>query len=253
MKEGKIGYAVSKVGQMEVNWFMPPKIRVSILDDHQSIVDGYLYRLSNTPQIEVVTTMFYGEELESTLPTKPTDVLILDVNVPTSPSNTNPYPILHWIPQLLQTYPSLNVLVISMHAQRTLIKAVMEAGASGYILKDDQSTLRALPSVIISVAQGGIHLSRQAHDLLLRIGSQDQQDLALTSRQQEVLSLLTAYPDLTSANIAQKLGIGHSTVRNLLSDAYLRLGVRNRSAAIAKARQLGLITPVVQLSSPHQS
>lgn len=231
---------------------MSPKIRVSILDDHQSIVDGYLYRLSNTPQIEVVATMFYGEELESTLPSKPTDVLILDVNVPTSPTNTNPYPILHWIPQLLQTYPSLNVLVISMHAQRTLIKAVMEAGASGYILKDDQATLRALPSVIISVAQGGIHLSRQAHDLLLRNGSQETLNPALTSRQQEVLSLLTAYPDLTSANIAQKLGVGHSTVRNLLSDAYLRLGVRNRSAAIAKARQLGLITPVVQLSSPHQ-
>lgn len=231
---------------------MSPKIRVSILDDHQSIVDGYLYRLSNTPQIEVVATMFYGEELESTLPSKPTDVLILDVNVPTSPTNVNPYPILHWIPQLLQIYPSLNVLVISMHAQRTIIKAVMEAGASGYILKDDQATLRALPSVIISVAQGGIHLSRQAHDLLLRKGSQDDLDLPLTSRQQEVLSLLTAYPDLTSANIAQKLGVRHSTVRNLLSDAYLRLGVRNRSAAIAKARQLGLITPVVQLSSPHQ-
>lgn len=230
---------------------MSPKIRVSILDDHQSIVDGYLYRLSNTPQIEVVATMFYGEELESTLPSKPTDVLILDVNVPTSPTNVNPYPILHWIPQLLQIYPSLNVLVISMHAQRTIIKAVMEAGASGYILKDDQATLRALPSVIISVAQGGIHLSRQAHDLLLRKGSQDDLDLPLTSRQQEVLSLLTAYPDLTSANIAQKLGVRHSTVRNLLSDAYLRLGVRNRSAAIAKARQLGLITPVVQLSSPH--
>lgn len=226
---------------------MSSKIRVSILDDHQSIVDGYLYRLSNTPQIEVVATMFYGEELESTLPSKPADVLILDVNVPTSPTNTNPYPILHWIPQLLQTYPSLNVLVISMHAQRTIIKAVMEAGASGYILKDDQATLRALPSVIISVAQGGIHLSRQAHDLLLKNGSQDDLNPALTSRQQEVLSLLTAYPDLTSATVAQKLGVRHSTVRNLLSDAYLRLGVRNRSAAIAKARQLGLITPFAQL------
>lgn len=226
---------------------MSPKIRVSILDDHQSIVDGYLYRLSNAPQIEVVATMFYGEELESTLLSKPTDVLILDVNVPTSPTNINPYPILHWIPQLLQTYPLLNVLVISMHAQRTIIKAVMEAGASGYILKDDQATLRTLPSVIITIAQGGIHLSRQAHDLLLRNGLQEHPDHVLTSRQQEVLSLLTAYPDLTSATVAQKLGVRHSTVRNLLSDAYLRLGVRNRSAAIVKARQLGLITPFTQL------
>jgi len=43
--------------------------------------------------------------------------------------------------------------------------------------------------------------------------------------------------------LADKLGVAHSTLRNLLSSAYLRLDVRNRTAAITKARQLGLITP----------
>ena len=70
---------------------MSDKILLSILDDHQGIVDGYLYRLNGNAQIEVVATMTYGEELEPTLAKSPTDVLLLDINVPTSPDNHNPY------------------------------------------------------------------------------------------------------------------------------------------------------------------
>src|SRR6266498_4660772 len=117
---------------------MNEKIHVTILDDHQNIIDGYVYRLSSNPQIEVAATINFGDELEWNLAEHPTDVLLLDVNVPTSSENPNPYPILHVIPKLLQTYKSLSILVISMYAERGLIRAVMEAGASGYILKDDQ-------------------------------------------------------------------------------------------------------------------
>ncbi|MCI0395662.1 MAG: response regulator transcription factor, partial [Chloroflexi bacterium] len=134
-----------------------------------------------------------------------------------------------------------NVLVISMHAQRPLVKAVMEAGASGYILKDDQSVIRELGAAVRSVAQGGICLSRQIHEQLLK----DQvQEPLLTGRQLEALSLFAAYPDMTTAAAAQQLSVANSTVRNLLSGAYLRLGVRNRTAAIARAQQLGLVTPL---------
>ena len=116
-------------------------IRVTILDDHQSIVDGYLFRLSKVPQIEIVTTLEYGEELEVALKKQVPDVLILDVNVKVSAENSNNYPIFHVIPNLLQRYPDLAILVISMHNDRSIIRAVMEGGASGYILKDDQKTI----------------------------------------------------------------------------------------------------------------
>ena len=55
--------------------------------------------------------------------------------------------------------------------------------------------------------------------------------------------MCAARPDLTSAALAQELNLAHSTVRNLLSSAYYRLGVSNRAAAVAKARHLGLIAP----------
>ncbi len=217
-------------------------IRVTILDDHQSIIDGYLYRLSNSNNVEVVATISYGEELEPALATHPTDVLLLDVNVPTSTENPNPYPILHSIPSLLEKYSDLNILVISMHAERSLIRAVMEAGASGYVLKDDRAILQDLGNVVQSVASGGISFSKKAHQIMLdqKAGPSGQN---LSARQLEALSLCAAYPDWSSADVAKKMSASHSTVRNLLSGAYLRLGVHSRMAAIEKARQMGLITP----------
>src|SRR6185436_21195449 len=77
---------------------MPKKIKVAILDDHQSIIDGYLYRLKESPKIEVTGTLSFGSELEPWLAEHPADVMVLDVNVPAAPDNPNPYPILHVIP-----------------------------------------------------------------------------------------------------------------------------------------------------------
>jgi two-component system nitrate/nitrite response regulator NarL len=217
-------------------------IRVTILDDHQSIIDGYIYRLSSISTIEIAATLHFGEELEPTLADHLTDVLLLDINVPTSAENANPYPILHEIPSLLEKYPNLHILVISMYAERSLIRAVMEAGASGYVLKDDRAMLQDLGNVVQSVANGGIYFSQKAHQLMLSQKTTPS-DERLSPRQLEALSLCAAYPDWTSADLAAKMAVSHSTVRNLLSGAYLRLGVHNRTGAIAKARQLGLITP----------
>ena len=226
---------------------MDKKIRVTILDDHQNIIDGYMYRLSAAPQIEVAAAIHFGDELEATIADHPTDVLLLDVNVPTSAENPNPYPILHAIPKLLQTYAGLNILVISMYAERGLIRAVMEAGASGYILKDDQTTAQDLGSVVMSIAGGGIYFSQKAHQLYIKHLSKEGE--LLTVRQLEALSLCAAYPNDTTAEFAKRMTVSNSTVRNLLSAAYLKLGVNNRAAAIARAQQLGLITPT-QPSSP---
>jgi two-component system nitrate/nitrite response regulator NarL len=134
---------------------MPNKIRLTIMDDHQSIVDGYLYRLSNFPEIEVVATLAYGDELEPALKEQPVNVLLLDVQVPISSNNSNPYPILHTIPKLLEQYPDLAILVISMHDERSLIRAIVEAGASGYILKNDTQRIQELGKQLFLLVKEG--------------------------------------------------------------------------------------------------
>ena len=218
------------------------KVRVAILDDHQSIIDGYIYRLSGTPEVEVIATATYGEELETVLSKHSADVLLLDLSVRTSPDNPNPFPILYLVPKLLQKYPKLNVLIISMFAEPGLMRSIIEAGASGYILKDDQSAFRELGNVVLSVAHGGIYFSKKAHSLYMQADAVNGSDL-LTPRQMEVISLCAAYPDASTADLAQMMTVSNSTVRNLLSSLYLRLGVHSRTAAVEKAREMGLITP----------
>ena len=130
-----------------------------------------------------------------------------------------------------------------MHNQAALIKAVMEAGASGYILKDDQATIQQLGNVVRTVAKGGIHISQQAFK---QLSKKLPKEPNLTSRQKEALSLCAAYPDATTAELANQLNVANSTMRNLLSQAYLYLDVHTRAAAIAKARQKGIIPEIFQ-------
>jgi two-component system nitrate/nitrite response regulator NarL len=217
---------------------MKDKIRVTIMDDHQSIVDGYLYRLSQAPDIEVTTTLAYSDELEPALKKQPADVLILDVQVPISQSNPTPYPILYMIPRLHQLYPDLGILVISMHDERALIRAVVEAGASGYILKSDSKRIQDLGNAVLAIANGDGCFSDKAMKAFFA-----KEEDPLTARQLEALSLCAAYPNSKTAELASKMKIANSTLRNLLSSVYIKLGVQTRAAAIAKAREMGILTP----------
>ena len=220
---------------------MADPIRVLFLDDHQAVLDGYQYRLSNAPDIQITSLLMYGEDLEPTLAQQAVDVILLDLSVPISPTNSNPYPILYLIPKLLDTYPHLVILIISMHEQRALVRSLLEAGISGYILKDDRVAMLDLAGIIRLVQGGGVYFSQKIARALRP--KPDEAQTLLTPRQLEVLSYAAAYPELNSDQLSQKLNIAPSTLRNLLSGAYVRLEVPNRSAALAKARQLGLLSP----------
>lgn len=219
-------------------------IRVAILDDHQSIIDGYIYRLKQVEGIEVVAAATTGSEVTTILASHHVDVLLLDIHVPTAPHNPNPYPVLQLIPQLLQKYHDLAILIISMYAERALVKSLIAVGISGYILKDDREAIQNLGVVVQDIANHGIYFSPR---LQKQLAEYHDQEPLLTPRQLEILSLFSAYPDMTASAAALQLNVAHSTVRNLLSNAYLKLGVRNRSAAIMRAHQLGLLassTPI---------
>ena len=169
-------------------------------------------------------------------------MLLLDLSVRTSLENPNPFPVLHLLPNLLQRHADLAVLVISMYAEPAMVRNIIESGASGYILKDDIGAFRELGNVVLSVANGGIYFSKKAHSLYMQTDAVEGSDM-LTPRQLEVISLCAAYPDWSTTDLATAMVVSNSTVRNLLSSLYLRLGVHSRTAAVEKARELGLITP----------
>ncbi len=215
-------------------------VRVAILEDHQGIIDGYTYRLGRVPTIEIVGIMYYAEELENFLRKTPTDLLIMDLMVPISASNPQSFPVLHTLGVLVKKYPRLRVLVISMLTEAAIFESLVNIGIAGYILKDDYKAIQQLAEIVEVVARGGAYFSNHVYTLIY---GQEQSKTRphLSPRQLEVLSLLAAYPFATTDELADKIGIAASTLRNTLSELYRRLGVPNRLAALAKAQQLGLV------------
>lgn len=220
---------------------MKHTLSIAILDDHSITIDGYRQRLAQDPDLTIAWTAAYGEELPPLMDAQPVDVLILDISVPTSANNPSLYPILDVLPQLLERHDALTVLVISMHAESRLIKAVMNAGAAGYILKEDRASLDRLDQVVRAVAAGEIHMSPLAAQRWQeRLPDGDRE---LTPRQLQVLALCHAYPNEGSTELATRMSVSPVTLRNLLSGVYLRLKVRSRTAAVAEAQRRGLIAP----------
>jgi two-component system capsular synthesis response regulator RcsB len=220
---------------------MMRNIHVAILEDHQGIIDGYTLRLSSVPEIKIVGQAFSGAALFELLRKEVADVLILDLHVPTSEENDEPMPVLHVVPELLKKYPMLAILVITMLEDAALIRALVEIGIQGYIVKDDRESIQQLGRIVSMVANGGVFFSQSAYRLLRR-GSEAGQEQFLTLRQMEALSLCAAFPDSSTMELAKQMSISGSTFRNLLSEAYKRLGVQTRMGAILKARELGILT-----------
>lgn len=219
---------------------MGKTIRVAILEDHQGVIDGYRYRLLQEHGFAIVAVATYGNQLMPMLQQHPADVLLLDIGVPISEGNITPFPALSLIVELRDRYPNLKIIVISMYDERTLIQSTLKAGVSGYILKGDHATIQDLGKTIRSIMSGGSYLSEQAADKLLR---KTEPLVSLSPRQLQILSLCAADPNLTKAEIANRLHLADSTVRNLLTSAYQRLGARNLAAAIAVAHAQGILTP----------
>ncbi|MBS4062578.1 MAG: response regulator transcription factor, partial [Bacteroidetes bacterium] len=166
-------------------------IKVAIFEDHQSIIDGYLYRLSRNSEIHIVGSALYGVDLEPMLARHEVDVLLLDIHLPTSPDNRAPFPILQIVPRLCKLFPKLRILVISMSTQATIIQALVKAGARGYIFKDDQESIQKLSTIVEMIANGGMYFSQGAQQLSRKASVEIP---TLTQRQLEILSMCAKWP-----------------------------------------------------------
>ncbi len=222
---------------------MAGKASIGILEDHPAVTAGYKAQIKKSRHLKVAWTSRYYDEVGKNLEKHSTDVLILDASVDTAPDNPNTYPILHAIPELLENYPEMVIIVISMHNRPAFIRAIFKSGASGYVLKDDVYANENLNKILLAVAEGEIYYSAEAEKV---ISEKSKGEPILTQRQIEILSYFSSSPHLTTKDLAEELELAHSTIRNHLSEIYFRLKVRKITSALAKARQLGLITPEKQ-------
>ncbi|MCB2178475.1 response regulator transcription factor [bacterium] len=217
---------------------MRETITIGILEDHPAIADGYKTKIELESDMRVDWIANFYQDVALYLNEFPTDAIILDIQVYNSPGDVNLYPVLHAIPNLLENYPQTKILVISMINRPAVIKAVYKAGANGYILKNDGPSYENLGKILKDMVinnQG--YFSPEAAQFLISKNTQP----ILTPRQSEILSLMASNPAVSYQEMAETLFISVNTVRNHVAEICRKLDVNNRTSAVLKAKQIGLI------------
>ena len=204
-------------------------IRLLIADDHPVVRDGLRGMLENQPDFEVIGEAADGAAaFQLAIETQP-DLILMDLRMPVMDGVTA-------IREIKVRCPNVQVLVLTTYDSDADILPAIEAGATGYLLKD--SSREELYRAIRSAAHGETVLAPTvAAKLIGRMRAPAKEKLS--GRELEVLQLVAG--GASNSDIASRLHISQATVKSHLIHIFGKLGVSDRTAAVTVALQHGLI------------
>jgi DNA-binding NarL/FixJ family response regulator len=206
-------------------------IRVLIVDDHPVVRDGLRGILSSDPEFDVVGEAGDGAEAITAAAREQPDVILMDLRMPGVGGVAA-------IRSLGEAGIPARVLVLTTYDSDSDVVPALEAGATGYLLKD--APRGELVRAIRSAARGEAVLAPSvASRLVSQLRAHDQ--ATLSDRELEVLRLVARGE--TNRGVAGRLFVSEATVKTHLLHIYTKLDVNDRAAAVAAAYERGLITP----------
>jgi DNA-binding NarL/FixJ family response regulator len=204
-------------------------LTVLIVDDHPVVREGLHGMLAAEPEITVVAEAASGHEAVAMARLHRPDVVLMDLRMPDGDG-------VEATTGVLSAAPGTRVLVLTTYDTDADIIRAVEAGATGYLLKD---TPRAdLISAIQSAARGETVLGPTVAGRLVSHLRRPATD-PLSTRETQVLALVAR--GRTNSEIGQALFISEATVKTHLLRAFGKLGVSDRTAAVTKAIELGML------------
>jgi DNA-binding NarL/FixJ family response regulator len=204
-------------------------IRVLIADDHGVIRDGLGRLIAALPDMEVVATASDGEEALDQARAAQPDVILMDLDMPKLDG-------IEATRRVLAERPTTAVLVLTSFSDRPRILGALEAGASGYLLKDVAAD--EVAEGIRAAARGESPLDPRAARTVLTARHEPDPLGALSDREREVLTLLLE--GLPNKLIARRLEITEKTVKSHLTRIFREIGVTDRTQAALWAERNGL-------------
>jgi DNA-binding NarL/FixJ family response regulator len=203
-------------------------IDVMIADDHPAVRDGIKQALKDDSSIKVVAEAHDGLELAAFLAQRsPPDVLLLDISMPH-------FEIFDAVPEFRQQHPDMKIIIVSGFGDKGMVRNMLDLGVDGYLVKDEQS--ETFPRAIHEVHDRRMFFSQS---IMSFVACNETPPPKLSDRQKEMLILVAQ--DLTTSQIADKLGLTESSVNTHLQRAKEKLGVSTRVAALARAVKFGLV------------
>lgn len=198
-----------------------------VVDDHPMVRQGLTDLLSSAEGIEVVMAVASGPEAIAAVVENAPDVVLMDVSMPgmNGVAATR---------EILRQRPITRVVMLTSYAEDDTVLAALDAGASGYLLKDSEpdEVIRG----VLAAARGEAPLApRAARVVISARAGRPGPDSHLTAREEEVLALVGE--GLANKQIARRLGISEKTVKAHLTSVFQRIGVFSRTEAALWARE----------------
>lgn len=213
-------------------------IRVAVLDDDDSVRYRICSAIQDSPDLALMCERSTGQAMLTWLEQHEPDVLLVDLGLPDIPG-------LAVISYCAQRYPRTDIMVISMFEDETHVVESLEAGASGYLLKD--SLHDEIVTLIKQLRAGGAPMTPIiARQLLKRFRLSAPApapaailEVALTAKELDVLNLIAR--GFKYAEVAKLQGVSLHTVHAHIKHIYAKLSVHSRSEAVFEAGRMGLI------------
>lgn len=206
-------------------------IRVVLVEDHLMVREGLVALLRDVPDVTVVGEAGDADQAVALTETLRPDVVVMDVGLP-GPSG------IEATRRVLRARPEAAVVVLSMRDDAVTVDRALRAGARGYVLKG--RGVASLCDAIRSAARGEVWLSPEVSELVLQgyLGGGAPEGDALSEREREVLRLVGQ--GLTSAEIAERLGLRAKTVQNYRTQIMDKLGIRTTAGLVRYVLRTGL-------------
>ncbi|WP_411699881.1 response regulator [Conyzicola sp.] len=203
-------------------------IRVLVADDHPVVRGGIVALLAAADDIEVVGEASNGREAVDLALALAPELVLMDLRMPELNGDEA-------TALILQANPAIRVVVLTTYETDASILTAIEAGASGYLLK--AAPQEEILAGIRSVARGEVALAPSIAAML--VGRVKTRAITLSPRETEVLGLVAQ--GMSNPAIAKRLFLGEATVKTHLLHAFEKLGVSDRTRAVTKAMELGLL------------
>ena len=209
-------------------------IRVVMADDHTLLREGLRRSLEDAGMV-VVAEAGDGEQAVALAAEHRPDVVLMDVSMPGMDG-------VEATKAIRSHQPDVDVVILTMHADHSVIEAAVRAGAAGYLVKD--CTADDIVATIEAVASGDTSLSPGLASSILADTQRAEATAAsdggiLTPREHEVLTLIAQ--GASTPEVAKKLFISTKTVRHHLSSIYDKLDSRDRTQAVLRAVRMGIV------------
>jgi two-component system response regulator DegU len=211
-------------------------IRLMLADDHRMLREG-LRRSLTDEGFDVVGEASGGEEAVRLAGELSPDVILMDVTMPDVDG-------VEATRRIHQQHPDVRIVMLTMHADQSVIADALRAGASGYLVKDCSTD--EIADAVRQAANDDSSLSPELAVAMLDevwridpVPADDDSDRVVTKREVEVLQLIA--DGCSTPEVAERLFISQKTVKNHLASIYGKLDARDRTQAVLQAVRMGIV------------